>query len=66
VQFLAPNKLIKKDISIQSLGTTRIPILGLALGKLKKKCHLDVAPAESLKINYREWSHASSQRLWAV
>ncbi len=32
----------KEDMSIQSFETTIIPILGLPLGSLGKKCHLDV------------------------
>jgi hypothetical protein len=49
-------------MSIQSLETTRVPILGLPFGNLEKKCHLDEAPIDNHKIYYREGS-ASSQKV---
>jgi hypothetical protein len=53
-------------MNIQSFGTTRVPILGLALRSLGKKCHLDVAPMENHIVYYREGNGASSQRLHIV
>jgi hypothetical protein len=40
--------------------------LGLPLGSLGKKCHLDVASVDNYIIYYKEGSGASSQRLWAM
>jgi len=53
-------------MSVQSFGTTRIPILGLPLKSFGEKWHLDVVPPERHKIYYREGSGAYSQRLRAV
>jgi hypothetical protein len=64
--FHASNKFFEKKMNIQSLGTTKISILGLPFGSLGKKCHLDVAPMETHRIYYKEGSGASSQRLWAM
>ncbi len=65
------SQMIKKDffeedMSAQSFGITRVPILGLLFGSLDKKCHLDVALAKNQKIFYRERSGASFQRLQAM
>jgi hypothetical protein len=49
-------------MNVQNFGITKVLILGLPLGSLKKKCHLDVALVERHKIYYREGSGASSQR----
>jgi hypothetical protein len=48
-------------MSIQSFETTKVPILGLSLRSPEKKYHLDVAPAKSHKVYYREGSGASSK-----
>jgi len=53
-------------MNVQNFGIMRVPILGLAVGNLRTKCHLDVAPRESQKIYYKEGSGASSQRLWVM
>jgi hypothetical protein len=50
-------------MNIQSFETIKILVLGLPLGNLGKKCHLDVATMESHGIYYNEGSGASSQRL---
>jgi hypothetical protein len=50
-------------MNIQRFETTKVPILGLALGSPRKKCHLDLAPIESHKVYYRDGRGASSQRL---
>jgi hypothetical protein len=50
-------------MNVQSFEITKVPILGLPLGK---KCHLDVTPMESNKIYYKEGSGASSQSLQAM
>jgi hypothetical protein len=52
-------------MSVQSLETTRVPILGPPLESLDKKCHLDITPAKSHRIYYRERG-ASFQRLQAM
>jgi hypothetical protein len=58
----------EKDTSVQSLETTRVPILGLPspLGSPREKWHLDVIPTKRHKVYYREGNGASSQRLRAV
>jgi hypothetical protein len=56
----------EKDMSIQGFKTTKVLILGLPLGSLGKKCHLDVASAEKHRVYYTKGSGASSQRLWVV
>jgi len=48
-------------MNISNFGISKVPILGLSLGSLKKKCHLDVTPMKSDRIYYREGSGASSQ-----
>jgi hypothetical protein len=48
----------EEDMNVQSFKTPKVPILGLPLGSLGKKCHLDVAHVESHKIYYREGSGA--------
>jgi hypothetical protein len=59
-----PNRLdLRKNINVQSFEIVKVPILGLALGSLRKKCHLNVTLAYSHKIYYREGSGASSQML---
>jgi hypothetical protein len=50
----------EEDMNVQSFGTPKVPILGLPLGILGKKCHLDVALMKSHRIYYREGSGASS------
>jgi hypothetical protein len=50
-------------MSIQSFGTTWIPLLGLPLESLKEKWHSDVVLAEKHKVYYKEGNDASSQRL---
>jgi len=41
-------------MSVQSLETTRVPILGPPFESLDKKCHLDITPMKSHKIYTRE------------
>jgi hypothetical protein len=53
-------------MNIQNFETTKVPILGLPLGSLEKKSHLDVALGKTHGIYYRERSDASSQRLQAM
>jgi hypothetical protein len=53
-------------MSIQIFRTTKVPILGLPLGNLGKKYHLDEAHAENHIVYYREGSGASSHRLRVV
>jgi hypothetical protein len=53
-------------MNVKFFGTTQILILGLPIENPGKKCYLDVTPAESQKLYYREESGASSQRLWDV
>jgi len=53
-------------MSIQSFGTTRVPILGLSFGSLREKSHLDVVFAKRHKVYYREGSGTFSKRLWAM
>jgi hypothetical protein len=53
-------------MNIRSFETIKILVLGLPLGNLGKKCHLDVAPIEGHKVYYREGRGVSSQRFWVV
>jgi hypothetical protein len=54
---------LKIYMNIQSFGTIKVPILGLPLGSLEKKYHLDVVPVERHTLYYKEGSATSSQRL---
>jgi hypothetical protein len=47
-------------MNVQNFKTTRVPILGLSLGNLGEKCHLDIAHVENHRIYYRKGSGASS------
>jgi hypothetical protein len=40
-------------MNVQNFRKTKVPILGLPLESLEKKCHLDVAPMESHKTYYK-------------
>ncbi len=53
-------------MNVQSFETTRVLVLGLPLGNIEKKRHLDVVRVERHRIYYREGSDASFQRLYAV
>jgi hypothetical protein len=53
-------------MNVWNFRTTIVLVLGLPLGSLKKKYHLDVAPTENHNIFYREGNGASSQTLRAV
>jgi hypothetical protein len=54
VPLYDPKSCYEKDMNVQNFKTPKVPILGLPFGSLGKKCHLDVAPAESHKMYYRE------------
>jgi len=43
-------------MKVQSFRITKVPVLGLPLGSLGKKCHLDVAVIERQKEYYKEGS----------
>jgi hypothetical protein len=58
--------LIWKRMGVQSFRTTKVPVLGLPLGRPKEKWHLDVVPMERHIVYYREGNGVSSQRLRAV
>jgi hypothetical protein len=53
-------------MNVQNFETTKVPILGLPFGSIRKKCYLDVALVESHKVYYREGSGASIQRLYIM
>jgi len=53
-------------MSVQNFKTIRVPILGLPLGSLAKKCHLEVALAKNYRVYYKERNGAFSQRLRAL